>query len=498
MVGLAGGAAVFFAGQVKIRLAAAVVGVAGGIGCALLSRNPRLFCLWCLGFSVPFMFAKTIGPVLNKGGGEVAFNIDVTDVFVLVLGLFLAHDIYTGRRPGIRIPKACYYWMAIMAIGAYAVIAGPYRSTASHEIFRMVKMMALFLVLVQELETPRRTLHWCGAITSGLIVNALVGLAQYHYHMTFGLADLGEPSEDGIKTLAATSVNGVEVWRVGAFLQHPNIFGAFLAALLPLTLACFLLRGGKIQKVYFLAAFVLGAGALLVTNSRSGWISFAAAFASFLAISAGHAGMRRRSSVAVVAVGILLVGIAVVAHEQIAQRLFDSKEEALSFREVFKEDAKRMIADKPLWGMGLNSYVLVLPDYAQYQYGSWPPPVHQIYYLWWAETGIIGLAIHLAMWGGIVWTGLRNFRVADERLFAINAACVVGMLALALDGFVSFSLRVTPTLKTFWVLSAVIMAVRYQRLRHESGARAVISRQLRLAKARPLGAAHLPGLTNPT
>jgi O-antigen ligase len=463
---LAAGAIILASSIVSTRLAAVLI---GGLACwvgARFSRNPRLFCLWCLGFSIPFLFAKTIGPVINKGGGEVAFNIDVTDIFLVVFCAYLARDLRNGRT-AIRVPKSAYFWIAIMLWGFYAIIAGPYRTTAAHEVVRMVKMLVLFIVLCNELETPRRILHWCAALSTGLLVNAITGLAQFHYHRTFGLADLGEPSADVTETLAAVSLNGVSVWRVGAFLLHPNIFGAFLAALLPLMIACFLIRGKRMQKLYFLAVFVLGVGALLATDSRSGWISFSVAFCCFMMASFAHGRLRQRSALAGIAIFILILGILWVGREQIATRIFDSKAEALSFREMFKGDARRMIADRPLWGSGLNAYVLQLPAYAEYRYGSWPPPVHQIYYLWWAETGLVGLCFHLALWAGIVWIGLRNFRVRDERMFAVNAACVVGMLALALDGFVSFSLRLTPILKIFWSLAAMMMSIRYWRLRAE-------------------------------
>jgi putative inorganic carbon (hco3(-)) transporter len=467
LIALAACLAVFTAGSVKIRLLASVGGAVLCFFGAMLSRNPRLFCLWGLGFSIPFLFAKTFGTVINKGGGEVAFNVDVTDIFLVVLCAFLARDFFYGRRKYIRVPAVSYFWIAIMLFGVFVLIAGPYRRTAAHEVFRMVKMLILFLVLCQELETPRRILHWCGALTLGLLVNAITGLVQSYYRITLGLADLGEPSAEVTKTLAATSINGTEVWRVGAFLIHPNIFGIFLAAVLPLTIACFLLRGGKLKRLWFLATFLLGMGALVATESRSGWISFAAALACFLFLSLCHVGLHRRSRIAAVVIAVLVLGMVVVERGPILRRILNSKEAAYQFRGVFNEDAKRMIAEKPLWGFGLNSYALNISQFASIRYGSWPPPVHHIYYLWWAETGLIGLGIHLALWGGIVWKGIRNLRVKDERMFVLNAACLAGMLAFALDGFVSFSLRITPTLKTFWALAAIIMAVYYWRLRWE-------------------------------
>lgn len=451
----------------SIRLLAALVGALVVGLAAHFSGNPRLLCLCGLGFSIPFLFAKTIGPALNKGGGEVAFNVDVTDVFLIVLAGFLLSDYAQGRRRFFRVPTVSYAWMAIIFMGLVTIVFGTYRITAAHEVFRMLKMLGLFLILCQELESPKRLGHWSAALISGLLVNAVVGLAQSYFRVTFGLADLGEAADDVTKTLAATSVKGVEIWRAGAFLVHPNVFGAFLAALLPLALTGFLLPAGFIRRTYYLLSSVLGAGALIASGSRSGWLSFAFAFICLMAAIGSHRRMRKQAVIAAVAVGVALLAIGIGASGMIAQRLFESKEEALSFRGVFNEEAKSMIAEKPLWGFGLNSYVFEQAAFAKYKYGSWPPPVHHIYYLWWAETGLVGLCLHLTIWGAMIWRGIRNLRVRNEQMFAINAACLVGLLAFILDGFVSFSLRVTPTLKTFWVLSAMIMAVHYWRLRHE-------------------------------
>jgi O-antigen ligase len=331
----------------------------------------------------------------------------------------------------------------------------------------MVKMLVLFIALCQELNTPRRLVHWCSALTSGLFVNAVVGLIQARYRLTLGLADLGEPSANVTKTLAATSLKGIEVWRPGAFLVHPNIFGIFLAVLIPLTIAGFLLRSGRVMRIWFMISSLLGMAALIATESRSAWISFCAALTLFLGLTLCHRKLRQRSTAATLAVIVLVIGVIAVEHTVILRRIMDSQAEALEFRGIFNDDARKMIADKPLWGFGLNSYVLNVPLYSKYQYGSWPPPVHNIYYMWWAETGLIGLLVQLSMWGLLIWKSIGNLRVRDETMFAINAACLAGMLAFILDGFVSFSLRITPTLKVFWALSAMIMAIHYWRYRWE-------------------------------
>jgi O-antigen ligase len=214
-------------------------------------------------------------------------------------------------------------------------------------------------------------------------------------------------------------------------------------------------------------------GALIATLSRSSWLSFASAFMLLVGLMLLHPGLRRRSLMAGIIAGLALAIAVTPFAGKIIARITDSRTDAMLGRAEYKRDAKAMISVKPWLGWGLNSYVFAVPQFTRYGarevnrwYGNWIPPVHHIYYLWWAETGLIGLAVHLTMWGSIIWVGVRNLRVRHQLLFAINAACLSAMLAFIVDGFFSFTLRVNATLRVFWILAAIIMAVHYWCLEH--------------------------------
>src|SRR2546429_8033993 len=89
-------------------------------------------------------------------------------------------------------------------------------------------------------------------LTLGVIVQAIVGLIQYFTRSHMGLEMLGETGTMAIRMLESSSVQGASVFRVGAFLSHPNVFGIFLACLLPIAIGGFLLRIGKGYKLFFL------------------------------------------------------------------------------------------------------------------------------------------------------------------------------------------------------------------------------------------------------
>jgi O-antigen ligase len=453
--------AVLAAGSAKLALS--VLGLGLLLAGAWLSGNPRLLWIWGLTVTLPLNLSKKFGPILDMGGGENTFRVEVSDVFMLFLAAAILRDHLAGRRPALRVPRVLALWGVIAAMGVASMFVVPWPRVTAFELVRMVRMALLFLVVCNELDRPRRMLHAAAGLTLGLLVNAVAGVLQYVRHANLGLEVLGETSERTIEVLALTSVQGARVWRSSGFLLHPNIFGIFLASLLPLAIGAFLVARSRAGRVFYLASVSLGLAALIATQSRSGWVSFAAGAALLMSLMVLHPGMRRRSLVTLgVAVVALLIVLAVF-RGPIMARLFESQDVATIGREEFKADARRMIAASPVFGHGLNSYVHAVPPYMKYRprdFEYWIPPVHQIYYLWTAETGFVGLAIHLALWGLIAAAGIGNLKVRDELLFTVNAACLAGMLAFSVDGFFSFSLRVNSALKVWWVLAGLIMAIR--------------------------------------
>jgi hypothetical protein len=444
--------------------------VAGAIGlvAALLSGNPRLCCIWGLMLVLPLDLSKRFGQVILKMGGESAFRAEASDVFVLGLIAYQLRDILRGRVDRLRIPKVTYVWILIMLMGVAWVIVGPWRLTAAHEVVRMGKMMVLFIVLCHELNSRGRILHATAGLTLGVLAQAIVAAIQYQTRSHFGLELLGETGTIAITNLEASSIRGQSVFRVGAFLSHPNVLGAFLACLLPIAISGFLLKVSRPHRLLSLVTATLGMAALIVTLSRSGWLSFAAAFIALMISMMIHPGLRRRSMLAAGTATVALLLVSAVFIEPITSRIFSSAEAAMLGRAEYIRDAKGMIEARPWLGWGLNSYVFAVPPFTRYgaryandHYRDWIPPVHNIYYLWWAETGLIGLTLHLALLYGVIYAAVRNLRNANEVLFAVNAACLAGMVALLVDGFFSFSLRFNSILRVFWALAAIIMAVKY-------------------------------------
>ncbi len=459
----------------KKVLATAVASVAG-LAAIYLAGNLRLFALWGVMATLPLDLSKRFGPQILKMGGESSFRAEISDVFWVILLGYQIWDISRDRIARFWIPPILYRWIILILLGACWAIWGDFRITAAQEVVRMLKLSLMFLVITNELRTRQRFVHAITAMALGVALQGVVGGVQYYTKKHLGLSMLGEMGEIGMDVLAANSVEGLQVFRVSGLLSHPNVFGAFLGALLPMVVGGILLCESWGQRLFFLASFALGLSSLIFTLSRSGWVSFAAGALLLVVLMYRHHGLRRRVVVAISAAA-LVGGITLIALSgPIIKRIFDSRGDAMRGRDEYKRDAWGMIEARPFLGWGLNSYVMAVPPFTKYgamgavlHYKGWIPPVHHIYYLWWSELGIVGLILHLWWLAGCVFIGLRNLKIRDPYLYTLNAACLAGMAAFMVDGFFSFSLRFNSILRVFWVMTAMMAAIRYWRLREIAG-----------------------------
>ncbi|MES2174359.1 MAG: O-antigen ligase family protein [Pseudomonadota bacterium] len=467
--GASGGAALIVAAGLSSGRGAALAAVAAlGLGGAVwASGNPRLACLWGVGLTAPLGIAKRFHPMPHMGGAG-AYTIEVVDLFLLALFLFQWRDAARGcARP--RIPGLAYYWIAMILLGLIDAVLGPYRQLAAAEAFQMSKSLSLFLLLLGELTRVRRFLHLFAALTSGLLLQAAVGIAQYAKKGDIGLQFLGEATMTTLEYAnRATYMDGGATFRIGGLLGHPNILAGFIAMLTPMLLAMLMTRLPIGRKAAIGAVLATALLALLLTLSRSGWLAFALAAPIVVGLMLRDRRSRRRALAgAAIALAVGLIS-ALAAAPAILRRFTQSDPGAVDFRWEWMGVAWDMVRDHPLLGVGLNSFVQHLPGRTPYgatealtrTFGTNWPVVHDIYLLIWAEQGTIGFVCFVAMLIGLMRAAWRNAkRCADPWLHALNVGALAGLCANLLDGLGSFFLRQMPGARLFWIIAAIIVAI---------------------------------------
>lgn len=212
--------------------------------------------------------------------------------------------------------------------------------------------------------------------------------------------------------IAKAIVNGRLLMRPYATFSHPNALAGFLLVGLILTSGFWL----KKNKRLVLGLTFLIILALALSFSRSAWVVGLLAAGYFLWFSKV---IKKRFWVWLILVLLIFV---------LTSFAYFSTNEAFFQRTQLMKSAWLMIKDFPLAGVGLNNFIVRLPEYwSLIGFTYWLQPVHNLFLLLAAETGFTGLLIFL--WFLILTYRRASYLKANRFLFliAISAILLLGL-----------------------------------------------------------------------
>jgi O-antigen ligase len=162
---------------------------------------------------------------------------------------------------------------------------------------------------------------------------------------------------------------GGRLWlRPYATFSHPNALAGFIVISLILTLP-FLLKKSKILMSSYLLIALSGLG---LTFSRTAWLGLT--LAVFLTLCS------KFKFLLLLLLAIVMLKIPFLGEQSLTQRI------------TLAKTAWGLIRVQPLIGVGLNNFIPQLSNFWQPKI-LWLQPVHNIYLLIAAETGLIGLLV---------------------------------------------------------------------------------------------------------
>ncbi|HEY1384573.1 MAG TPA: O-antigen ligase family protein [Dongiaceae bacterium] len=455
-----------------------------------LCGNRRLFFLWGLVLTVPLSVAKVFLVHAHMGGASGIY-VDLCDFFLFPLLFYILRDYMRGFRPSLRYSAVLWWWGPMMLLGVIDIVVVPMRMLPFLEVVRMLKLYLLCFVIINEVVRVRQFMHLFAGIAAGIVLQATVCIVQFVTKANLGLQFLGEPlaSTTKLATISAY-LETHDVWRAGGLFRDPNLLAGYIALLLPMCIALLFSRINPVAKIMLGGIVAMGLAADGITLSRSGWLSFGAAFTALFGFSMLHQRMRLRYVLARVMVIISLLAAFGLSSGYILRRFFESDPGALSFRYDMMRIAWRMITDNPIFGLGLNTFVAHLPLYADppgpeqvtLKYGPNWPVVHDSYLITWTEQGTVGFVLLVGLYLCILWRGFCTARrVLDDRISALALGATCGIIGIMVDGIGSFFVAEPAGARVFWLVVGTIMGLDYwTRANYE-----LRGRQLRAAPAQP-------------
>jgi len=258
------------------------------------------------------------------------------------------------------------------------------QGVAFYKLIKILEFAFLGLYIVKE-EYAVKDIR--NPLSGAVIYSSLIAIVQFIRQSAIGGVFwwLGERSFNLVTPgIAKAIINGRLVLRPYATFPHPNVLAGFM-------LVAMILIGVNSQKGWWRivkwVAQILGGITILLSFSRTTWlVGLLVGFGLLIRDWWARKGR-------VIGLVLFLIFISVFYY-RFALTL--SGQEAITQRFSLAQIAIKMIKTSPLAGMGLNNFIPRLPDYWQ-QFGMtyWLQPVHNIFLLIAAETGLVGLLIFL-------------------------------------------------------------------------------------------------------
>jgi O-antigen ligase len=248
----------------------------------------------------------------------------------------------------------------------------------------------------------------------------------------------------------------------GPYGNHNHLAG-LLEMIIPLTLALFITRerrGAGLLLLLSLATLLTATH--ILTLSRGGWFSLAAALSVMVIILLAQRRFTRKKMLLGVVGGTALVFLFILGGGHIVDRLLTlTNETALDFagRTVAWKGCLSMIAAHPLLGSGPGSFSTLFP--------AWQPPgiaarffyAHNNYLQYAAELGLPVLAIIL--WIAILLTQrlIRLVSHPSRQIRGISLGAAIGILATVFHSFVDFNLHIPANAAVFATLLGLLSSM---------------------------------------
>ena len=418
----------------------------------LIVRDAERVLLFALTLIIPFHIGTGL-PAFLVHFGHIGLSqaLDVQFIDILVVSLLMCRLARLAtQRAEIRLyPFTTVPALAWLVASALSAVNAKELDLTVMQIVQMAKLLLLYIVVANSIKDEADIKWLVQALLLGVLFQGLLGSYQWITGGPLGLSFLGEPSQ-------------LFYGRPSGTIGHPNGYGIFLSATLPVALALLFLEIRGLYKSLVGVVLCVGFLGLIFSLSRGAWLAFLVASIAVLVFAIRR--RRRNLQIAVVGSGSILLVLLVLIFSQrdlITARLTSSQanESALG-RIPLAQGAIAMIQDYPILGVGLNNYSLLMPKYDPIDFAKQGKIVivHNIFLLIAAETGLVGLAAFLWFLASLFVQAKRlNSQAPNDIVWLAGVGAFAGFAALTVHGMVDYDLLANVTVfRVLWLFAAIV------------------------------------------
>lgn len=414
----------------------------------LVARDVRRVLLVSLVLAIPLGLGfSPLGDVVYHAGGApagvVVYLYDFPLFGLLVLAVL---DTLSMRKP-IRFSSVDIVVVLLILWSTLSLGRSSDISLGVFEVLRMLKLYVLARIIANNVRTKQDLHDVTAALLIGLMIQCGIGMVQYA---------TGDDLDLGLFIVG-------DLRRVSGTIGWPNTYGAYAAVILCVGLTFWLFDLEKHRRLLVRAATIAGIVSLILSFSRGAWISLlvGVVFILMLGWRTKFVSSKTLASLAIIALCVLLVGAFFA--ESILARLteVDPGMATITDRLKLNQVAINMIQAHPILGVGINTFVEVMRQYDTTGVTFYfPQPVHNVYLLIAAETGVIGLGLFLLMLSIVFRHGLEAASSSDRYISGFAIAMLGGLVVLLVSNLADNHLRTAVLYPFLWLLIGLISGTR--------------------------------------
>lgn len=419
------------------------------LGMAFINHVEDLL-IYALVFNIPFgrfgkwLFTSQVKDIHGLAAQGIA--VGMLELLLAVSYLIWFIQIFVVRNESFpKMRKTDYFALLLITIHVLSLIGAPAMMLAAFDLIYITKYILLYFFISKKVQ--RRHLPIIVPILlSALVVEA--GLASYEYvtgNVGIGLAK-GNLDNIGSQPV----VPGFDVSRAAGTTNDSHTLALYLGMLLPLPLVFVMQPFFKLfHRMAIFCLLCVGGLTLLITFSRSGWLSFAMA-ASF---AVGYVMIRWKQGQAIL-VFVAMMMLAGLVYpkglQYVHERMVNAPSKLLSERYEINKTALEVWRHHLFLGCGPANYKYALEDPNIRSEGSHIYLVHNMILMILTEVGFLG---GLAFFGMVLTTIMNCHRALsceDDWTRSLALGIITGVLAFLLDGLTDPMFKQAVPYALFW------------------------------------------------
>jgi len=383
---------------------------------------------------------------LNDGTSQyLSFSLHLTEIILLLI--LVLTIIYKLKNPPQKsvlfnpVLRSFYLLLILLIISlSLSLILAQDFQLAFYYLVKFLSGFAL-VILITNFKLSFKKNSWA-LVLSGFI-QAILSIIQFITQQIWASKWLGMasqlPGEGGVSVVESASMRWL---RSYGSLPHPNILGGFLAlCFIFLIILIFKSKTKKAQSLLWLMIPVYTAG-LVFSFSKSALIAFFLALIIFLLVVFKIKEQRIKHGYGFLLIAIFITSLllTLIYPDPFMTRFTGQTRlevQSIDQRLGSFQEAGEIVRANWLQGVGLGNYTLALHQLNPTQEVWAYQPVHNVYFLILAETGILGLLVFIALIILIIRTiwQYRSLLLTDWWFLATSLMLLLFFLIMLVDHY---------------------------------------------------------------